>query len=304
MTTASPSVSVIIPAHNDGDGLRATLEALAAVQVPDGGMEVIVADDRSTDDLEPIVAPFPFARRIVNDGGKGSYGARNAGVRASSGAILAFTDADCEPDPGWLTAIVAALTAEPGIVVAGAIRMPLGPSPTLAAMVDVIYHLDQERYIDNFGYAVTANVACTREVFAQAGPFDETLKSGGDREWTTRAQQRGAPLRFVPEASIAHPPRSTASALLTKSRRVAQGVSDMRHAQAKADRPRAAYLHPGWLRPRHRPRGLTRVRENGATPGRVRWLLVGAAQLAFVQYPQALYAMRADLGHKLRRRRS
>ncbi len=242
-------------------------------------------------------------RHVINDGPRGSYGARNAGVRASRGDILAFTDADCEPDPGWLTAIVRTLDDDPGVLIAGAIRMPLGPHPTLAALVDVTCHLDQERYVTNDGYAVTANVACTRATLEQAGPFDEQLQSSGDREWTTRAQRTGARLVFVPEASVAHPPRTSGKALWRKSKRVGEGGSALRRSTPKERRGRPNYLRRGWVRPRQRARGLVRVRANGAAPSRLRWWLAGAAQLAYVQYPQVIFSAKADALAALRRLR-
>lgn len=297
-----PAVSVIVPVHDDRDGLVATLDALGRVRPPAGGMEIVVSDDRSTEDLSPAVAGRTGVRLVRNEGGRGSYGARNAGVRASVGTILAFTDADCEPDEGWLEAIVRELDADPSVVVAGRIRMPLPPRPTLAAMVDVTLHLDQERCIEREGYAVTANIACTRATFDAVGPFSEELQSSGDKEWTMRAGRAGHELRYVADASIAHAPRSEAGQLWRKSKRVGLGLSAVR-TQIPADhRPPPPYWPPGWIRPRHRQRGLARVRDNGGRPDALRWLLAGVAQVAYVQFPQAWFAFRSDVLASLRRR--
>lgn len=291
----TPLASVVIPVHDDAAGLRATLEALARQTMPAGAFEVIVVDDHSGDDPAAVAALFPFARVVRNTGAAGSYSARNLGIEQSHGAIIAFTDADCVPDPGWLTAGVRALEANPGAVLAGAIRMPLGPHPTLAAMVDVIHHLDQRRCVETEGYAVTANVMTTREVIEDTGGFDATLRSSGDREFTQRAQRLGHPLVYDSDVSIVHPPRTTARAIVTKSVRVGRGSSALRASLPPTERGRPIYLRRGVVRPRHRPEGLRRLRENGAHPTPLRWKVVGLAQLVLLQFPQVGAAAAADL---------
>ena len=183
--------------------------------------------------------------------------------------------------------------------------MPLGPRPTLAGMVDVVHHLDQERYVAAQGSAVTANILCGRDVFDRAGPFDGELSSGGDREWVTRACASGASLVYCAEASVTHPPRARAAQVLRKSARVARAGSIARARstrQAPASEP--LYRTWYWMKPWNRERGRERLAENGAHPGPLRWLAVGIAQIALVQFPQAALAAYWDARLALGRRRA
>jgi glycosyltransferase involved in cell wall biosynthesis len=298
-------VSAVVAVHNDATGITATLRALQAQTMRPADFEVIVVDDASTDDTPRAIGAFPGVRLLRLSQRAGAYVARNRGLAAATGRVIAITDADCRPAPEWLERGAARVTDHPDAVIGGHIAMPLGPRPSLAAMVDVVHHLDQGRAIEEFGYAVTANLFAARGTFSAVGEFDERLMSSGDVEWTRRAVRLGHPLLYAPDAVVLHPPRTTARALLKKARRVAEGGARARRAGTlPAERP---YLNPWVLVPWNRKRGRARVLANGAAPGRFRWFAVALAQLALVQIPQAAFALTADLRlvwRDLRRARS
>lgn len=278
-----------------------TLEALEAQSLDDEDVEVLVVDDASTDETAQIAAAHAWATLLRQETPQGSYAARNRALRELSGAYVAITDAGCLPAPDWLERGLARLD-EGDAVLAGRILMPLEPDAPLAAMVDVVHHLDQRRYVEDQGCAVTANLLTTHEVVRRVGPFDERLLSSGDFEWTTRARRAGVPLVYASDVMVVHLPRISARELLRKSIRVARGASAARAqgtASPNASRP---YLHPKTvLLPRHRTRGRARVAENGGRPSPMRWLAVGAMQIALIQLPQALAALVFDLRNLLSR---
>ncbi|MBI5105906.1 MAG: glycosyltransferase, partial [Solirubrobacterales bacterium] len=110
---AVPSVSVVVPARDAGAWLPACRAALGAQEVEH---ELVLVDDGSR---EPLAGA-----RVRLSPARGAAAARNAGVAAASGEVVAFTDADCAPAPGWLTAALAALDAGADVV-----QGPVVPPP-------------------------------------------------------------------------------------------------------------------------------------------------------------------------------
>lgn len=255
--TPIPAVSVIVPAHNAGRSIERLLSALVEQTLTDP-YEIIVVDDASTDATPQGVARWPTVRYVRADPRAGAYAARNRGLEAARGSILAFTDADCAPTPSWLAQGVEALG--PGIdLVAGGIETDLAERPSAAALVDSIRFLDQEVYATVLGYGATANLLARRWVFDRVGEFNERLRSGGDREFGMRATDAGAVIRYAPQAVVRHESRDTLRALAQKSVRIGRGMaSQRRHAEGRAQTlappPWRLYLYlpprrvPGWHR--------------------------------------------------------
>src|SRR5262245_7741490 len=97
-------ISVIIPHLNQEDLLRVGLEALHAQLGGMSNMEIIVVDNGSARLPEMICSAWPDVR-LVSEPTPGPGPARNRGIREARGEILAFIDADCRADHGWLAAI-------------------------------------------------------------------------------------------------------------------------------------------------------------------------------------------------------
>ncbi len=102
------AVSVVIAARNAASTLGATLDGLAAQDL-DEGFEVIVVDDGSDDRTVAVCEAAALPVRVVRESGVGPGPARNSGVAVAAAPLIAFTDADCVPAPGWLRAGVDAL---------------------------------------------------------------------------------------------------------------------------------------------------------------------------------------------------
>jgi glycosyltransferase involved in cell wall biosynthesis len=163
-----------VPFRNAERHLAACLRALAEQAPFDGRHEVIVADDGSTDG-SPALAGGLDGVRLVRAEGRGAYAARNTAIAAAKGEILAFTDADCAPEPDWLHTLVGELE-DPSVAVVLGARVPAGTSPALAlveaydeAKDELIFESDES----SLYYGSTNNMAVRREVFAAYGPFIE-----------------------------------------------------------------------------------------------------------------------------------
>ena len=225
-------VSVIVPVYNDVEGLKKCLGALEDQTFPAGAYEVIVVDNGSTPPIAPLLSPYHHAVPQF-EALPGSYAARNRGVAASRGEILAFTDADCTPAPSWIAEGVAALGANPDCgLIAGDIRVvPRNPaSPTIVEFYELAYGFRQAFYVTE-GFGATANLFTRRDVFDAVGPFDARLRSCGDREWGMRVSDAGYRLCYAEAPLVLHPARRTWGELITKTARVSGGMFELARLQ-------------------------------------------------------------------------
>lgn len=198
-------VSVIIPHYRDLAGLDACLSALAnQTATPD---EIIVADNNSPEGEAAVSAAISGRARltIVTDQGAGP--ARNGGVDASLGDILAFTDSDCLPEPQWLAEGLAALANCD--FVGGAMRVLVADENALtpAEAFERVFAFDNKAYVLGKGFTVTANLICPRAIFEDVGGFRTGVSE--DLEWCLRARAKGYAIGFAAEAMIGHPARRT-----------------------------------------------------------------------------------------------
>ncbi|MDP9352066.1 MAG: glycosyltransferase, partial [Chloroflexota bacterium] len=238
-------VSIIVPVFNGEHTLRACLDSLVAQDFPEGHYEILVVDNGSTDSTPAIIDSYgPRVRGLTETRVRSSYAARNTAIRASHGYILAFTDADCIPDPKWLSLLVAGF-ADPTVGCVGGEVLALDPSTPA------------ERYGHRRGilrqasslkatyrpYFVTANVAYRREVFDQIGLFQFGLETGGDVDMCWRLQeQTDWELRLQSDASVLHHHRTGTRELWRQYQRYGRGRTILRALYP--DHPRTSYESP------------------------------------------------------------
>lgn len=224
----SPFVSVIIPVYNDDQRLQLCLRALDDQTYPRQRYEVIVVDNGSDNDIQPIVDQFERVT-LARELRRGSYAARNTGLSLAKGEIIAFTDSDCIPARDWLEKGVARLQAEPHTgLVAGSINVFFKDQerPTPVELYESIRAFPQQKFVNLEHYGATANVFTYRHVFDKVGTFNETLKSSGDRDWGRRVYAAGYPLVYADEVRISHPARYSFDEMYLKSLRVVGGFRD------------------------------------------------------------------------------
>ena len=96
--------TIVIPVFNMADTIGRCLESITALDYDPEAFEVIVVDNMSTDETREIVAKFPV-KVLEEKVFQSSYAARNTGIAAARGKLIAFTDADCVVDRAWLDEI-------------------------------------------------------------------------------------------------------------------------------------------------------------------------------------------------------
>jgi len=204
-----PTVSVIVPVHNGEGTIRTCLAALLAQDWPREALELIVVDNRSTDATRAVVAEYPV-RLLEEARVQSSYAARNRGVAGSHGDLLAFTDADCVPDPGWVRALAAAFEDHRVGLAGGPIEA--WRTERLVERYQAVRALCAERAVHHpvLPFAQTANAACPRVVFDTVGGFDAACIFGGDLDFCWRVQRStGLQLAYAAAAVVKHRHRTT-----------------------------------------------------------------------------------------------
>jgi GT2 family glycosyltransferase len=198
MTVAA---SVVIPTYKRPELLARCLAALAEQDVC-AQWEVIVVDDEPSEATRAVVEnkAFPvLLRYIPNSGRRGPAAARNVGWRAARGRIIAFTDDDCIPDAGWLSAGLAAMASEV-VGATGRIVVPTEDPPT-----------DYERAIKGLERAPFATASCfyLRSALVTTGGFDERYRAAWreDTDLEFRMARLGR-LASARDAVVVHPVRA------------------------------------------------------------------------------------------------
>lgn len=219
-----PTVSIIIPVFNGALTITRLLESLFVQTYSSDRLEIIVINNGSSDSTADYVRVWGNNNiRLFYLTKRGSYAARNLGIKAAKGEIFAFTDADCVADKDWITSGVYCLTEKKVGLVGGDIQLLAQDVPSLAELYELRTAFNQEKYIKKRGFAATANLFVHRRIFDVSGLFNESFQSGGDVEFCNRAVKNGEKIFFCKNAVICHETRKSILDLLKKQFRVGVG---------------------------------------------------------------------------------
>lgn len=204
----TPRVSVVVASYNGERTLRTCLDSLVKLQYTP--YEVILVDDGSTDATARVAADYPSVRYIRHEQNLGLSAARNTGIAAAGGEIVAFTDSDCRADEAWLYYVVSDLLRGDFVAVGGPNLLPPDDSAVAAAVMaspggpaHVMLTDRQAEHIPG------CNMVFWKWALEEVGGFDPIFqRAGDDVDICWRVQQAGWKIGFSPAGFVWHYRRS------------------------------------------------------------------------------------------------
>ncbi len=205
-----PRISVIVCTYNGERTIRDCLEGLLNLDYPN--FEVVIVDDGSTDATAKIAGEYPF--RLIRTENRGLGNARNTGMEAASGEIVAYLDDDAYPDPHWLLYLAYTFMSTTHAGVGGLNVAPPGDGTTAACVDNApgnpvhILLTDQEAE-----HIPGCNMAFRKGCLEEIGGFDPQFRvAGDDVDVCWRRRERGSTLGFSPAAMVWHHRRDSVRA--------------------------------------------------------------------------------------------
>ncbi|MBG1260794.1 glycosyltransferase [Nostoc commune] len=221
-----PMVSVVVPIYNGEADLPELINCLLSQTYPKERVEYFLVDNNSSDRtltiLKTSAENCPITIHALSENQiQSSYSARNTGIRAATGEIIVFTDADCRPQPQWLDALIQPFVNKEVVIVAGEI-LALPGTTLLEQHADRQETLSQKHTLKHSfrPYGQTANLAIRHITLEKVGLFRPYLTTGGDADicWRILGENIGR-LEFAPNAIVGHRHRATLKELQSQWRR-------------------------------------------------------------------------------------
>jgi mycofactocin glycosyltransferase len=207
-----PFVSIIVAVYNRADEIGSCIKSLLDLDYPGSKCEIIVVDDGSTDDARDVVSRYPV-KLVSREQNCGQSAARNAGVLAAQGDIVAFTDSDCIAEPSWLQDLVPYFEDSRNALVGGYVASFYQES--------VLDRYEEAKSPLNMGnevvagagaesdfYVPTCNMLVRRDAYLKMGGLSENLRVGEDVDFCWRLKEDGFRLVYVPRGRVRHKHRN------------------------------------------------------------------------------------------------
>jgi glycosyltransferase involved in cell wall biosynthesis len=202
-----PRVSVVVCTYNDERTLPGCFDGLRDLEYPD--YEVIVVNDGSTDATDAITLEYGF--RLISTENRGLASARNAGLHAATGEIVAYIDADARPDSHWLSHLVVSFLKSSHVGIGGPNIPPSGDGAMAECVANApggpIHVLLSDQLAEHIP---GCNMAFWKKSLEAIGGFDPQFwVAGDDVDICWRLQEKGWTVGFSPGAVVWHHRRSS-----------------------------------------------------------------------------------------------
>lgn len=206
-------ISLVICTRDRAARLTSCLEALRALDFDPAAWELILVNNRSTDETDTVLKAFaasvPFRVTLAYVSTPGLGHARNIGVRAARAPLIAFTDDDCYVARDFLTQLVEVFQTTGYGYVGGRVLLH-DPSDAQITIREEAEAVEMPMHsILRPGFLHGANLAIRRDVWTAIGGFDPFFGAGGyfsgdDVDFATRASLAGWPGGYVPGPVVRH----------------------------------------------------------------------------------------------------
>jgi GT2 family glycosyltransferase len=211
-----PSISVVVCSYNGKRTICGCLDGLQKLEYPN--YEVIVVNDGSTDGTGTVAAEYGF--KVINTENRGLSSARNTGMEAAKGEIIAYIDDDARPDPHWLTYLAATFLTTAHAAVGGPNLAPPHDGPIAECVANApggpIHVLLTDHEAEHIP---GCNMAFRKNALKAVGGFDTRFRiAGDDVDVCWRIQQQGWTLGFSPAAMVWHHRRNSVKAYWKQQR--------------------------------------------------------------------------------------
>jgi glycosyltransferase involved in cell wall biosynthesis len=220
-----PLVSVIIPVYNGQQYLAAAIDSV--LEQDYRPLEIIVVDDGSTDESARIAQSYSEVLYLYQANG-GAAAARNTGIAAAHGEIIAFLDHDDLWTPNKLQVHVTYLLEHPEVAFTVS---------TQSIYIEDGFERPAWLRAEDVGYPqpLLSALVLHKETLERVGQFDTTFKVAEDTEWLMRATDAGYPMTVLPETVVL---RRIHATNLTSKYQAEQKRTMLRALQKSAERKR------------------------------------------------------------------
>ncbi len=205
-----PFISVVVCSYNGSATIRDTMEGLQQVDYPN--YEVIVVNDGSKDNLATIVQEYPV--KLITTPNRGLSSARNTGMLAAKGEIVAYIDDDAYPDPHWLKYLAYAYTHSDHAGIGGPNIAPDDDGPIATCVANApggpVHVLLSDEIAEHIP---GCNMSFRRSALLEVDGCDPIYRAAGDDvDLCWRIQQQGYTIGFHPSAVVWHHRRNSIKA--------------------------------------------------------------------------------------------
>jgi glycosyltransferase involved in cell wall biosynthesis len=221
------SVSVVVPVLNGMATIEDLLTALTRQGRAPRDTEILVVDNGSTDETRALVRRFPVV--LLEETKPGPGAARNCGLRAAHGAIIAYLDADTLPTRYWLAELVVPF-ADPRVLLVGGATLSYCPETGAQRYMAQAgaFKLEYQLARGVFPFVASRNMAVRRQAALRIGGWAENMPTAEDMDFCFRLlREFRSTIYHQPRALLFHRDRKTDQELWRQAWSFGEGLADM-----------------------------------------------------------------------------